>query len=86
MDTVTITDRERAVLIAIRDSYYGNGETWAADLNDQTASPSGVTGRALSAVCSSLAQKRLISTAGSGKDSAINLTPAGFAAVPKGSK
>lgn len=73
------TDNERAVMIALECSNYGNGECWSFDINDQSSRPSSVTGRALSAVCGSLIKKGLAHGSGTGRDQYIALTEDGRA-------
>lgn len=77
---MNLTENEIAVLMAIyANNFHGDpdGPIWADCIND-SALPSGLEGKALAAVCSNLAQKGLITTEGTGRDSTITLTPAGL--------
>lgn len=55
---MNVTPSEKAVLIALRDNYYGD-VTWTNCINDSD-SPSGIEGKALSGVVASLSKKRLV--------------------------
>lgn len=61
--TPNLTDKELAVLKSIANNNYGDqGDMiWAWAVND-SRTPSGITGHALSGVLSSLHKKQLIST------------------------
>lgn len=83
-----ITDNELAVLRAILTNYFHDGlkgrETignlvWADCIND-AGKPSGVTGKSLSGVVSSLSRKGLIVAEG-GKDACVCLTTVGYEAA-----
>lgn len=84
---MNITDNELAVLKAIRDNYYQGGETpvgypvWSDHIND-SHSPSGIEGKALSGVVSTLAQKGLVvSEQYSASERTVKLTSEGLAAI-----
>lgn len=77
-----ITESERKVLRSIYTNDFGtNGDcVWADSIND-SAEPSGIEGRSLSGVVSSLMQKGLLHSGGYGRDATIGLTDAGRAAA-----
>lgn len=86
------TDKEyrvlRAILLndftnvngAMPENYADATEIWANSIND-SAEPSGITGRSLSGVCSTLAQKGLIYANGRGEDATVRLTQGGYDAA-----
>lgn len=75
-----ITNLEKAVLVAIANSEYGDGpgstiwtfSVW--DNVDKTACPDR---KSLSGAISSLVQKKLVHVAGTGKEATIRMTEAG---------
>jgi DNA-binding MarR family transcriptional regulator len=78
---IQITENERKVLRAILTNDFGDGDDlawrWSNSIND-AGEPSGLSGKTLSGVCASLAQKGLVQADGqSGRDACIRLTPAG---------
>lgn len=79
----SLTVKESAVLIAIRDSEYRDGDpdlsrpVWSFYLD-----AAGVTSRGMGGVFASLSKKGLVVLYGDGKDSTVALTPAGIAALP----
>jgi hypothetical protein len=88
---MTITTNERAVLLALVDNHFHDGNQgedekcgqwlWANCINDST-SPSGIDGKALSGVVSNLVQKGLVVTDGNkGREACVRLTPSGYRAV-----
>lgn len=84
-----VTTNEYRVLRALLTNFFSaNGsaaasayeaccEIWSDSIND-ASEPSGLTGKALSGVCGSLAAKGLVRTGGYGRDSYIVLTSAGY--------
>jgi hypothetical protein len=78
-----ITENERKVLTAILHNYYNSSvnpvdiEVWSLQIED-SQKPSGLHGRTISGVCSSLAKKGLVTTGGSGREQTIALTQAGY--------
>lgn len=92
---MNITDNEAKVLKAVLtndftmsngrvpDKFEGSDWIWSDCIND-TRFPSGIEGKALSGVVSSLCQKGLLQTDGnSGRDACVSLTEAGYAAAVK---
>lgn len=79
---VATTEKEYRVLRAILTNWFGNSdptaEIWSAQIDDANE-PSGLRGKTLSAVCSTLTQKGLVKSSGSGRDAVIWLTAAGIA-------
>lgn len=81
-----LTPNEKAVLIALVYNHYStsddeNGMTWANCINDSDK-PSGIKGKTLSGVVSSLAKKGWLSCGGSGNDATIAwATPEAFRAA-----
>jgi len=86
---IKVTENEQSVLRAILTNYFSENNggipdvfiardfVWSSSLDDAAEEPL-VTGKALSGVCGSLAVKGLVETTGSGKESAIALTKAGY--------
>ena len=77
-----LTDKERRVWRAICTNDYwngriGDGAIWANGIND-AAEPSGITGRALSALVKSLVAEGLIESQGRGRDAVIMITERGM--------
>ena len=79
-----LTTNETAVLLAIAFNDFGDGpgtEIWADCINE-SSKPSGITGKALSGVVSSLANKGFILCYGDGRDACIRITETGKALLP----
>lgn len=79
---MNITENERKVLVSLFENHYGTGGegTWAWAVNE-SSKPSGIVGKELSGVVSSLQKKKLISCQDSGRDAAIYMTAEGKALV-----
>lgn len=82
---MNITTNELAVLNALSNNHFGDGEPcvwiWSNCIN-QSSKPSGLEGKSLSGVVSSLCSKGLAEVDGNtGRDACIRLTPAGVAAI-----
>lgn len=67
---------------AIPATYEGTDWIWSDCIND-SASPSGIEGKSLSGVVSSLCKKGLVVVDGISRDACVSLTEAGFAAAAK---
>lgn len=81
---MNLTTNELAVLNALNSNYF-SGEpgdwVWSNCINDSNK-PSGLEGKALGGVVSSLCQKGLAEQDGNtGREACIRLTPAGIAAL-----
>lgn len=78
---MTTTQNETAVILALATNDFGNqaGDwVWANSIND-ARKPSGIEGKALSGVVSSLVQKGLVETDGNtGRDACVRLTETGL--------
>lgn len=75
---ITLTELEKAVLLAINESDYGNefGDTvWTWSVLDACRTP--IKNRQFSGIVSSLSQKGLVESVEDGKDSSIWLTDSG---------
>lgn len=85
MSQQTTTDREYRVLRAVITNQYHDGqdpinnEIWVSEI-DAAREPSGISGKALSGVVSSLSKKGLVVTDGE----CISVTEAGFIAAQGG--
>lgn len=80
---MNITANELAVLKALNSNHFGSaGEwVWSNCIND-SSSPSGIEGKALSGVVSSLCSKGLAQVDGNtGREACVRITPEGVAAL-----
>ena len=96
---MTTTVKEQAVLVAIYWNFYGNcgisertgreqrldSPVWSDCIN-HSSKPSGVEGRSLPGVVSSLAKKGLVTCDKDSEGDLITLTEAGLAALPADAK
>lgn len=78
------TDKERAVLVAIRDSEYRTTAdltepVWSFGLEAEGVTPAGMGG-----VFASLAKKGMVLLSGSGDEATVSLTERGIAELPAG--
>jgi len=77
---MNLTENEIKVLNAICHNFYGDGpgdHIWSDSIND-SHKPSGIEGKALSGVVSSLTQKGMVETGGDKKDATCWVTEAGM--------
>jgi len=77
---MNLTENEIKVLNAICHNFYGDGpgdHIWSDSIND-SHKPSGIEGKALSGVVSSLCQKGMVETGGDKKDATCWVTEAGM--------
>lgn len=81
---MNVTQNELAVLKALNGNFFSNEScdwVWSNCINDSNA-PSGIEGKTLSGVVSSLCAKGLAEVDGNtGRDACIRLTEAGLAAI-----
>ena len=68
---MNVTENEKAVLLAIKYNYFGS-YTWANCINDSDK-PSGIEGKRLSGVVSSLSKKGFVYVEGSDNEAVIGL-------------
>lgn len=73
-----LTANEIKVMLSLKNNHFGEGDcTWSWAVNDSDT-PSGITGKALSGVISSLVKKGLLTTSNDGtRDATIDTTTLG---------